>query len=378
MPRSLGFEPQGEAGKEYAVSIVERVFEELDASRDDIITIQRGTHRSCGPGALKRGGPGEHEKSEYIFRLLRSLHPDSIERYNAPDERAEGGYRPNLAARWSGSGDARTVWVLSHSDIVPPGDASLWNSDPYTLVVDGDRLIGRGVEDNQHGFVSSYLALKAVRERAERPVRGVGLLVVADEETGSEFGLRYVLAHAGDMFKPDDLIVVPDAGNEEGTLIEVAEKSMLWIRFTVTGRQCHASTPHKGRNSLVGAAAMIMALARLGETFPETDDLFSPPRSTFEPTKMGRQRAQREPPSRAGDRLLHGLPTPAPARGGCGGIRVPGHRSPGGHGAGAHHRCGDGPQGGRRDTHSRPCAGGRGIDECGEEGHRKGRRSRGE
>jgi len=66
--------------------------------------------------------------------------------------------------------------VLSHSDIVPPGDPSLWKSEPYELMVDGDRIVGRGVEDNQHGFVSSYLALKAILDsgQALKKIGGFG------------------------------------------------------------------------------------------------------------------------------------------------------------------------------------------------------------
>jgi len=89
-----------------------------------------------------------------------------------------------------------------------------------------------------------------------------------------------------DLFNPDDLIIVPDGGNRDGSMIEIAEKSMLWIKFTVTGKQCHGSTPKEGRNSLYGAARLIVALEGLKKQFSLTDDLFSPPESTFEPTKV--------------------------------------------------------------------------------------------
>jgi succinyl-diaminopimelate desuccinylase len=79
---------------------------------------------------------------------------------------------------------------------------------------------------------------------------------------------------------------VPDGGNDDGTMIEVAEKSMLWLKFIVTGRQCHASTPEKGNNSLYGTARLILALERLKKEYHMADDLFSPPISTFEPTKI--------------------------------------------------------------------------------------------
>jgi len=114
----------------------------------------------------------------------------------------------------------------------------------------------------------------------------MALALVADEETGSAFGLDYVLRNHPHFFKPEDLILVPDGGNEDGTMIEVAEKSMLWMKFTVLGKQCHASTPGKGKNSLYAAARLIVALGELKQRFGAEDGLFKPPVSTFEPTKM--------------------------------------------------------------------------------------------
>ncbi len=272
-------------GEERLMSGIEKIFERIERSREEVIQLQAElTSRvALGPD---NGGTGEHEKAGYIKGLLEAAGSEVLEELRAPDNRAKDGYRPNLIARWGGRGTGPTVWVLSHSDIVPPGDLSLWKSDPYVLKVDGDRIIGRGVEDNHHGFVSSYIAVKAIVETGLNSGRPMGLAIVADEETGSEYGLDYLLKHHRGFFCDHDLIIVPDGGNEEGTMIEVAEKAMLWVKFTVIGRQCHASTPHKGKNSLFGAAKLIQALAQLKERFDLSDDLFSPPESTFEPTKM--------------------------------------------------------------------------------------------
>ncbi|MEA2040206.1 MAG: M20 family metallo-hydrolase, partial [Thermodesulfobacteriota bacterium] len=264
---------------------LQEVFEKIDGYRDEIIQVQTDLTSKVALGP-DNGGLGEHEKSDFIRELLETAGPDVLEEFRAPDERAQDGYRPNLIAKWGNDLPGPTVWVLSHSDIVPPGDLSLWESDPYKVRVEGDRVIGRGVEDNQHGFVSSYLGLKAILESGRELSRPVALAVVADEETGSNYGLRYLLKQHSELFKKTDLIVVPDGGDEEGIMIEVAEKSMLWVRFTVQGLQCHASTPDKGKNSLVGAAALITALGRLKEQFCLSDELFDPPMSTFEPTKM--------------------------------------------------------------------------------------------
>jgi succinyl-diaminopimelate desuccinylase len=264
---------------------MEKIFTRIDGYRDEIITLQRELTARVALGP-QNGGSGEHEKIDFIKGLLEEMTPSDIDIIKAPDENAQDDYRPNLIAFWKGATGGETVWVLSHADIVPPGNLDLWDGDPYEIIVDGDRIVGRGVEDNQHGFVSPYLALRAILDAGIELKRSVGLIVVADEETGSDYGLNYLLENHGDYFKNSDLIVVPDAGNEEGTMVEVAEKSMLWLKFSVKGHQCHASTPEKGNNSLLGAAKLIVALQELKEAFPSSDSIFSPPTSTFEATKI--------------------------------------------------------------------------------------------
>jgi succinyl-diaminopimelate desuccinylase len=264
---------------------ITKIFEQIDRSRDGIIKLQAGLTSKVAFGP-ENGGTGEHDKVTYAENILKELQPDLIEKFKAPDKRARDGFRPNLITKWNGVDTTSTVWILCHSDIVPPGDPELWKSDPYQIKVEGDRIIGRGVEDNQHGFVSFYLSMKHLLESGIKPERSVGLAFVADEETGSEYGLNFLLNHHGELFGKDDLIIVPDGGNDDGTMIEVAEKSMLWVRFTVTGEQCHASAPHKGKNSLLTTAELILALQALKSKFYMSDDLFSPPVSTFEPTKI--------------------------------------------------------------------------------------------
>jgi len=264
---------------------LEGVYKRVDSFRPEIIEMQRELTSRTALG-LENGGSGEHDKADYVKEQLSFLKPDSLYEIHAPDERAANGYRPNLVAVWKGRQEGKAVWVLSHLDIVPPGDLSLWTGDPYEIRVEGDKIIGRGVEDNQHGIVSSYFAVKGIVDLKQAFARKVGLVLVADEETGSRYGLGYLLKENRDLFKEDDLIIVPDGGNEEGTMIEIAEKSMLWLKFTITGAQCHASTPQKGKNSLFGVARLILELDELKERFDLKNPIFEPQESTFEPTKI--------------------------------------------------------------------------------------------
>jgi len=175
---------------------------------------------------------------------------------------------------------------MSHLDVVPPGDPAKWESDPYQLVERGGRLYGRGTEDNQQGMVSSIFALLALKEAGVIPPRDVKLLFVADEEVGSTHGIQALLRDHAGLFGKGDTFLVPDGGRPDGSMIEVAEKSLLWLRFTVQGRQVHASMPHLGVNAFLAGSDLVVRLGRgLPEAFPERDPIFEPPFSTFCPTK---------------------------------------------------------------------------------------------
>ncbi|MGE4298818.1 MAG: M20 family metallo-hydrolase [Desulfovibrionaceae bacterium] len=260
------------------------LLDHIDTQRDTVIDVQRGLVAIPALGPTN-GGQGETEKAAFLEGWLRGIGMADISRIDAPDDRVASGARPNIAAVIPGADRSRTFWIISHVDVVPSGDLGLWTSPPFELRVDGDTLYGRGVEDNHQGIVASLVLAKTLLETRTVPPMNLGLLLVADEETGSALGLDHVLAARPDLFRTNDLFLVPDFGAEDGTLIEVAEKSMFWVKVVVDGRQCHASTPEQGVNSLVGAAAFIMKVRGLYDRFNLQNPLFSPPYSTFEPTR---------------------------------------------------------------------------------------------
>ncbi|WP_428568354.1 MAG: M20 family metallo-hydrolase [Solidesulfovibrio sp. DCME] len=264
--------------------MLDALLSRLADKRDLVIDLQRELTAipALGPD---NGGPGEREKADRLKTLLAAMGFPEPREINAPDPRVPCGHRPNLAVVLPGADTSRTFWVISHLDIVPPGDRALWRGDPYTLEVDGDLLYGRGVEDNQQAVVSSILLGKALLETGTTPPINYGMLFVADEETGSKYGLDYVAAHHDGLFTREDLFLVPDFGLPSSEMVEVAEKSMLWYKVIVKGKQCHASTPEDGINSLSAAALFILKIPKLYERFPAKNPLFQPANSTFEPTK---------------------------------------------------------------------------------------------
>jgi len=256
----------------------------LEAQSQTVIDLQRALVAIPALGPMN-GGSGEKDKTEFLKIYLRDMGFADVRELRAPDPAVPCGYRPSLVALVPGADRSKTLWIISHTDIVPPGDMSLWDTDPYTLVVDGDIIIGRGVEDNHQGIVCSLLVAKSLLDLGQTPPMNYGVLLVADEETGSKYGLDYVVKNHPELFGPEDLFLVPDFGEPSSEMIEIAEKSMFWLKVVVEGKQCHASTPSAGINSLLAAATFITRVPALHQRFDRRDPLFDPPHSTFQPTK---------------------------------------------------------------------------------------------
>jgi succinyl-diaminopimelate desuccinylase len=237
---------------------------------------------SIGP---KNDGPGEQEKAMFLKKYMEDCGFPEVTNYPAKDPSVEGGERPNLVTILEGGENERTLWIIAHTDVVPEGDLSKWNTDPFKAEVKDGRIYGRGSEDNQQGLVSALMMARAFIETAIQPDINIGIMLVADEETGSEFGLTYIIENHPELFHKDDIIVIPDAGEPDGSMIEVAEKSIIWIRFQTLGKQVHASVPHLGVNAFRAASNLVVELEKLHELYPARDEVFDPPVSTFEPTK---------------------------------------------------------------------------------------------
>jgi len=261
----------------------DKIAKRLDSSRDEMIDLQV---KLCALPAIApaSGGEGEMKKAEFLLDFLKRSGFQDITLLKAPDLEAPAGYRPNILAWYKGRSSARTVWVMTHMDVVPAGELSQWRGDPFKAWVEGGKVYGRGTEDNQQDMVASLFAIKAFREEGLQPPYDLAVALVADEETGSDKGIGYVLDNSK-AFRKQDLIIVPDAGSPDGTLIEVAEKSILWLKFKTQGKQAHGSTPEKGINSFKAASFLVTELEKLYKVFPLANPLFDPPISTFEPTK---------------------------------------------------------------------------------------------
>ena len=262
----------------------QHISQRINSYRDQMIELQIALTAISAIGP-ENGGDGELLKANFLKQRLMELGFKNFHHYDAQDNRVSSGIRPNFVTTIEGKNKSRFVWIITHLDIVPPGELNLWHHDPYRAYVKDGHIFGRGVEDNQQDMVASIFAAKAIIDEGLTTANSINLAFVSDEETSSNMGLFYMMDSTDKLFNHDDLIVVPDSGNPQGTLIEVAEKSILWPCFKTKGKQCHGSKPQLGNNAFFAASHLVTKLGKLKKLFPKFDPLFDPPESTFEPTK---------------------------------------------------------------------------------------------
>ena len=255
----------------------------IEASVDGIVELE-SLLTAVPAMAPESGGSGEMKKAEALLAWLVGKGLTKIERFDAPDDRVPGGKRPNIVSYHPRQGRFRPP--LDHE---PPGRGA--GGRPLH-VEDGplhrgpqgrtNLRAGRGRQPagpDQFGLRGPVPA----GERPE-PTHTVKLLFVADEEYGSKSGIQYLLK-AHDLFRKDDLIIIPDGGCKDGSEIEIAEKNICWLKVSTKGKQCHASTPDEGANAFLAACDLALRVHELEKTvFTARNPLFHPDRSTISPT----------------------------------------------------------------------------------------------
>lgn len=101
-----------------------------------------------------------------------------------------------------GQGD-KLVGILGHLDIVPAGDG--WDSDPFTMRREGNKVYGRGVTDDKGGVIAAFWALKYLIDTGFEFKKRFRLITGCNEEMGSACIKHYVEkeGHVDMGFTPD-------------------------------------------------------------------------------------------------------------------------------------------------------------------------------
>ena len=162
--------------------------------------------------------------------------------------------RYNLVAEFKG-GNGPTLMFNGHVDVMPPGDLSLWASDPFKPEIRNGRVYARGVADMKAGLMASVLGVKLLLDAGVELPGDVTLLSVVDEEGGGNGTLVSLLNG-----RKADAAVVCEPTDQE---VIVAHMGFLFFEVNVTGISLHSATKWDGVNAIEKAIFLIDALHQL-------------------------------------------------------------------------------------------------------------------
>ncbi|MBP9510170.1 MAG: Sapep family Mn(2+)-dependent dipeptidase [Fusobacteriaceae bacterium] len=81
----------------------------------------------------------------------------------------------------TGSGE-EMIAVLGHLDVVPAGDLSKWDSEPFTMIKKDGKIFGRGTQDDKGPTLTAIYAVKALMNLNVKFSKRVRFIFGTDEE----------------------------------------------------------------------------------------------------------------------------------------------------------------------------------------------------
>lgn len=144
---------------------------------------------------------------------------------------------PALAARLPGSGGGRSLAINGHIDVVPVGDDTAWQHDPWGGEISDGKLWGRGACDMKSGVAAGIFAIQAIIDSGVERAGDIWMHVVADEEVVG-WSTRNLVAR---LPKVDAVIVAEPTSLQ----IQPVEGGLVHMRIEIDGRESHAGNRYK-------------------------------------------------------------------------------------------------------------------------------------
>lgn len=181
----------------------------------------------------------------------------------------------NLVVRLPGKDRTKKALLLSnHMDVVPV-DAKAWSMAPFGAEIKDGMIWGRGTLDMKGIGVQQMTALIELHKAGIVPPRDIVMLCTADEETGGERGIEWMIANHYDEIDPEYVIDEGGMGTRDVLApdklvfgVAVGEKQLVWLRLRAKGTAAHGSQPIPDNANLILMTAIQKAMALPDRTKP--------------------------------------------------------------------------------------------------------------
>lgn len=189
-------------------------------------------------------------------------------------ERMPFGEVDNLYARL---GTADPVFCFAgHTDVVPEGEASQWQSGPFDAALRDGILTGRGAVDMKGAIAAFVAATARYLESQGQPKGSIAFLITGDEEGPAVDGTKKMLQALAARSESFSHCLVGEPTNPSvlGETIKIGRRGSLNGVITVTGKQGHVAYPDRAINPI---PALIDLVTRLkARTLDEGTEHFQP------------------------------------------------------------------------------------------------------
>lgn len=179
---------------------------------------------------------------------------------------------------WARRGSAKPVVCFAgHTDVVPTGPLSQWDSDPFTPTIRDHKLYGRGAADMKTSLAAFVTAIERFVHSFPDHKGSIALLITSDEEGIAVDGTVKVVETLKARGELIDYCIVgePTCAEKLGDTIKNGRRGSLSGNLIIKGIQGHIAYPHLAKNPIHLAAPAIAELAQTewdqgNEYFPPT------------------------------------------------------------------------------------------------------------
>jgi len=245
--------------------LVEKIASTVDSTRDELVAfLQRLVQLPSLPGHEQKAQRLVAEKLRSLGLGVEVVASDLNDLKDHPafcDDGVPFQERLNVVGRWAGTGrrtngaKSRSLILNGHMDVVPTGSETLWSASPWSGVIRGGKLYGRGSCDMKAGVTANIFAIQTLQAIDFRPAADVLIESVIGEESGGVGTLTTIVKG----FKADAAVIT------EPTQLHLCpvQSGALTFRIRVSGRAIHACMKPYGVSAIEKFYVVLQAVQEL-------------------------------------------------------------------------------------------------------------------
>lgn len=192
----------------------------------------------------------------------------------------------NLFARWGPKNSKKTIGFNGHLDVVPPGNPELWDFDPFSGLITGGEILGRGAVDMKSAVAAFVVAATEFTEEFS-PEGSIVIALTCDEEGEALYGTQAILKWMSEKGERVSHFLVGEPTSKEilGDTIKIGRRGSLTAFFKSTGKQGHTAYPHLAFNPIDSMHDLIHAI--LNDKLDDGSEYFDPSVLSFTTIDVG-------------------------------------------------------------------------------------------